>query len=385
MIRRRIAVVASWYPSVEDPVAGIFIADQVRALARHHEVAVIAPDYRGWRRIAASGLGQPMRFENVTLPVLRPRVLGWLPRNPAFVDPRYTSAIASALGRLAASWGRPDILHAHVVLPAGHAATTVGAAGEIPVVLTEHSGPRSMPLDTAATRRLAQEGYERAARVVAVSDSLAGHLRAIAPRARVTVVGNVVEVDAFADVPARIPSGSEPLRLLFVGLLREVKGVDILLEALRLAGGDVPIELRLVGRGPLEGALRAQASSLGIASRCSWVGQAGRAEVREHLAWCDALVLPSRSETFGIVVAEALAAGRPVIATRSGGPEYVLGHGDGLLVPVDDAAALAAAILALRDGTLQFDPSVARSRIAARFSPDAIVKQLDAIYDEVLG
>jgi glycosyltransferase involved in cell wall biosynthesis len=99
----------------------------------------------------------------------------------------------------------------------------------------------------------------------------------------------------------------------------------------------------------------------------------------------DAFLLASESETFGVVIAEAMACGCPVITTRSGGPQWVVGQGCGILVPVGDAPALADAIVGLACGQSDVDTNKARQSIVDRFGQDAVVGQLEVVYREVLS
>ena len=98
----------------------------------------------------------------------------------------------------------------------------------------------------------------------------------------------------------------------------------------------------------------------------------------------DAFVLSSEVETFGVVVAEALATGLPVVATRSGGPESIVRSGDGILVPVGDVTALAEAMSEIRRRRTEFSPQRLREACAARYSPNAIAARLIQIYRDAL-
>src|SRR5439155_23248491 len=131
-----------------------------------------------------------------------------------------------------------------------------------------------------------------------------------------TVVPNTVDTARFRR-PRTTALGSP--RLLFVGRLARQKGCDLLLEALaRPALAGRAWTLTIVGAGPEEADLRRRAAALG--PRVRFAGPEPPARIPGRLAEADALVLPSRAESFGVVVAEALAAGVPVLATRCGGP-----------------------------------------------------------------
>jgi glycosyltransferase involved in cell wall biosynthesis len=158
--------------------------------------------------------------------------------------------------------------------------------------------------------------------------------------------------------------------LLCVGAVIAGKGHDVLLEALA-ATSDFPWSCVCVGSLEREPSfverLRARSRAAGLGDRVQFAGPRSGAELDDSYAAADLLVHPSRSETYGMVVIEALARGLPVVASDVGGLPEALGHGaggsrPGLLVPADDPAALAAALRAwLGDAELR-----ARLRRGAR-------------------
>ncbi len=166
---------------------------------------------------------------------------------------------------------------------------------------------------------------------------------------------------------------------LALGRLHHSKGFDVLIEAV----AQVPrLHLWLAGEGEERAALEARAAKLGIDTRVTFLGW--RDDVAALLAAADMLVCPSRHEPLGNVVLEAWAAGVPVVATASEGPRALIRDGEtGLLVPVEDADALAA-----RDARLAADrapraalAAAGRAAWAADFSEARVV----ALYREFLA
>lgn len=177
------------------------------------------------------------------------------------------------------------------------------------------------------------------------------------PASRTLVLPNF-SPDLAGAAPERcgVPPGV-PL-VLAMGRLHPNKGFDVLLAALAALPD---AHLVLAGDGPARGALEALASRLGIAGRVRFAGW--REDGAALLAGCDVLAVPSRHEPLGNVVIEAFSAGRPVVAAASDGPAALIAaERTGLLVPVDDAGALAAAL-----GRVLGDPDLgARLSAAAR-------------------
>jgi glycosyltransferase involved in cell wall biosynthesis len=145
-----------------------------------------------------------------------------------------------------------------------------------------------------------------------------------------------------------------PMILTVAGLIPR-KGIDIILQALALLRDSHDFTFVVCGEGPEEEELRGLAGELGLGDRTRFVGRVDRSRVMRFFAACDVFVLASRLEAAGNVLLEAMASGRPVICTDSGGPPEYVRHGEtGLVVPVDDPAALADGVrILLEDGDLR--------------------------------
>jgi glycosyltransferase involved in cell wall biosynthesis len=162
------------------------------------------------------------------------------------------------------------------------------------------------------------------------------------PPARVHYLPNFVE-DFAGSTPANLPAASSAPRLLAMGRLHANKGFDVLLRALALLPRG---HVYLAGAGPEEAALRALAAELCITDRVSFLGW--RRDIGSLLAASDIFICSSRHEPLGNIVLEAWSAAKPVIAAAAQGPSELISDGkDGVLVPREDARALAAAIAEL--------------------------------------
>ena len=372
--RLNILVVTPWFPSVAEPVSGTFVAEQARALAVVNNVSVM---------VAASGVGgiAPARLEDS--PEFPFRV------NRAVVAPRKALHLVSLAGAVAAEARRVgcDLIHVHVTLPTGTAACLAGSFARVPVVLTEHRSPFSDYLKTRRDRLKVRFTMRRADAVIAVSSALRETVQPWAGKRAIDVVSNVVDTEVFKYRP-RVSQGGADKQLLFVGRLNShVKNVNSLLRALKLLsdGRQCTYRLRLVGEGHLFGELREAAVELGVADQCEFLGFLDRESVAREMANCDLLVLPSLAETFGVVVAEALCVGRPVVATRCGGPEELVTLDSGLLVPPGDDAALAEGIDAVCRDLDRYDGASIAKRASQRFAGPVIAQQLTRIYERVLA
>ena len=213
-------------------------------------------------------------------------------------------------------------------------------------------------------RAAARLAFGRARAVLPVSRALESGILAAAPRARTTVVPNVVDTELFH------PGGEpEQGRLLAVGLFYEAKGFDTLLDALPEIPG---ARLDLVGDGELRSKLEQRARGLPV----TFHGRLSKPDVAALMRRAQLLVLPSRFETSAVVGLEALASGLPVVGTRVAAiPELLDDDGSGVLA---EPGRLAEAIrLALeRD----FDRPAIAARAKERYSREAVGRQLAEIY-----
>lgn len=281
---------------------------------------------------------------------------------------------------------RPELIHAHVAVPAGLGAVLLGKLLGVPVVITEHTSPFSMLMRNPVAAFATRLALVSADRVVAVSRSLRTEILSYPQlRQNIEIVPNVVDVAKIAASESHTAHG-KLLRLLFVGEMEtERKGVRYLLEAvLLLRQRGVNVVLDLVGGGRRRAQYETLAHRLGIASVCRFHGAVPHGEVIRFFSEAQLFVLPSLAESFGVVLIEAMAAGIPVVATRSGGPEEIVTDDVGTLVPPRDPQALAAAIEEMIPRLGDFSPSRLRSIAEERYGQAALADRLFNLYKEVI-
>jgi glycosyltransferase involved in cell wall biosynthesis len=194
------------------------------------------------------------------------------------------------------------------------------------------------------------------------------------------VIPNVVDEEFFG--PAEKSRATERPRVFTLARLVEGKGIVELLEAtanLRTRG--FPLELRIGGDGPRRREWERHALARDLSDNVTFLGSLSREAVRDELQECSCFALASESETFGVVCVEALACGRPVVATRSGGPEEIVTHENGLLVPPRDAEALAAGLRVVLGRA--YDTEAIREDAVRRFGSESVASALEAVYRRV--
>lgn len=220
----------------------------------------------------------------------------------------------------------------------------------------------------------------------AYADRIRGVLRG--SPTRVAMIHHGVDPTEFSYVPpAGRPSGGQT-RLLTVSVVKRIKGLDVLVRALSLLRDrDAAVRLRIAGDGPQKERLEDLVGSLGIESSVAFLGRVGRDRVHGLLGDCDVFVSPSRAESLGIAVLEAMSVGRPVVASRVGGlQESVVDGKTGILVPPDEPPALADAIGRLaEDASLRDEMGrAARRRVENHFDAERMTREYLEEYRRLL-
>jgi glycosyltransferase involved in cell wall biosynthesis len=290
---------------------------------------------------------------------------------------------------------KPALLHIHHVWPAADRYLTLlaRAAGVPHLVVTEHITGEA---HSAGQRALKRDELRRADAVTAVTGAIVETLVRDygVERARVRVVPNGAdlpdeEAEAATAKRWRERYLSTPLKPLWVvaGRIEEQKGHDLLFEALAgVVKQGLDFTLVVAGEGSRKSWLEQQSLSLGLAPRVQFVGQIE--DVGGLLAAADAVLLPSRWEGLPLVLLEAMARGRPIVASAVGGvPDVVQDGVNGTLVPAGDAAALAEALVQLHR---KADRAWRMGRVAAEtvrehYTWYAVVDGFESVYDELLG
>ena len=376
-------MIATTFPARPGDGTPEFVLTLSQALTSF-EVTVVAPWIRGAprreqigdvtvRRVRYAPPGMTGIADDAIMPALRARPVRAL-QVPGLV--------------FALAWGawrevrrtKARVVNAHWIVPAGLIATVLHALGGPPFVLTVH-GADAYTMSSRPLRAVKRTVLGRAAAVAPVSGDIARalDLGTASPVLRMGVDTTAV----LAQVGTRAPV---PGRLVYVGRLAEKKGVDVLLDALAA----VPdAHLVVLGDGPDRAALERHAGARGISDRVTFEGRQPKDVVLRAFATATAVVIPSRVGTDGdqegtpVVLAEAMAAGVPVVASDLGGLGECLDDGHtGLLVPPGDVDALAAVLRAVIAGDVDLAGIGAAAATEAAASLD--IRAVGSAYEQLL-
>ncbi len=301
---------------------------------------------------------------------------------------------------------KPDLIHSQTPILMGDLAAKFAQDLNIPLVLTVHSRYHEyirqyLPLAADLAGRLVEEVVgrylERCSHVIAptagVRDLLMNKYKADVP---ITVVPTPVDLSQYDNVnpqPIRDALGldneaevAEAIKvLLYIGRLAKEKGLTFLLHAFaRIVSERDHVRLLLVGEGTERESLQQMADALGIGAHVIFTGKVPHREIPHYAAAADIFVFSSFTETQGLVLVEAMAAGTPVVAVEAPGPRDVLAHGGGVLVPREEEA-FADAVLTLlaAPDRLQVLGEQAR-RAAYPYAVDTAIERLLSVYEAAI-
>ncbi|HKY98853.1 MAG TPA: glycosyltransferase family 4 protein [Gemmatimonadaceae bacterium] len=395
----KVLFIVTAYPRHEGDIITPWMGETISRLrAAGTDVEVLAPSYKGGGAIQIDGVKvhrfryAPSRMETLThdMPAVER-----IKRSPAFAAllPSYIAAGSEAAARVARE-GRFDVVHAFWPIPHGIFGVAARNASSSALVSTFFSAELMWkgPLRTAFApilRRIIRNSDA----ITVISSYTRERLHEYeAGVDTVTIPFGAAAKNQGSTTPSH-RSATDPFELLFVGRLVKRKGVNVLLNAVKLLEGDRRLHLRIVGGGPELGELQQLATALGITDKVTFDGVVTNERIAELFRQCDALVLPAivtetgDTEGLGVVLIEAMGYGKPVIASAAGGIVDIVKDNDtGLLVPPGDAAALASAIRRAMDDPDEMTRLAARGTTFAdqAFGWPAIVGQLMSVYESAV-
>ena len=373
--QKNVLFLASWYPHPSHPTLGNFIQKHAEAASIYHNITTLSVHSREGGELFVEKTNRGTMTE---LRVFYPKAKGGFKRLRQYF--RWRKAVTFGVSTYRQMVGEADIVHLNVVFPLGllvkqHFPNT-------PLVITEHAsglheGPNAYP--KWMLKRMLPV-YQRAARVLPVSANLGERIKTLTG-VSYQVLPNVVNENIFTlSKENRVGN-----RLVHISTLFEAaKNVHGILRAVaELGKTERDFEFHIITDGDASEA-KIVANQLGILdSKVFFHGTMETEEIASFLHTCKALVLFSNFENFPCVIPEAWMSGVPVIATRVNGiPEFANAHNSILIEPHNEAQ-LVAATKSILDGK-SFDASALRMYALTHFSYEAVGKQLDEVYKNLM-
>lgn len=370
----KVLIVASWYPTPENPLNGIFFQQRARALARFGcTVSVAAPEVRLKLEGRKSGITVES-VEGVT-------EYRYLKRN---ITPFWEEGIAkqqiSMLRKIyeqvCKDSGKPDVIHLESARCA-YAAVALTKKENIPLTYTEHySGILNSQNGTFLdkTMRLAVENADH---TFLLCSAMKHRLKP--QEEKCSFLPNSIDFSGFY-----IKEPAKTFTFCALASLRKIKGLDILLQSFAKVHDAYP-ECRLMigGDGPEKQTLLAMCKELGLNECVTFCGKIDSERRGEFISGNSAFVCSSLTETFSIVVIEAFASGLPVVATKCGGPEDLVKEANGYLVEKGDVDSLAEGMIKMIQNRSLFNSQKIREDAYSLYDESCVVEQQIRYFDKL--
>ncbi|MCC6937564.1 MAG: glycosyltransferase [Flavobacteriales bacterium] len=373
-----------WYPGRKDPQLGDFLRKQAMATAAFVRMSVVhVESYAAGEHVAREQLSETDGLWELVLRYPA-NTSQWTAYRKAVNAVRYWMAATRGWHRVVQERGRPDLIHAYILVRPVLFARWIRFRHRTPYLISEQSSEYldgTFAAKSALFKFINRRSFRKASAITAVSNWLGDQLVRLDLCARYDVVPNVVP-----GLDRPLPPPGTPGDLLMVAdLVDKTKNVSGVLRALHAARTAEPrLRLTIIGDGTDRRMLVELAKELELGDRVRFLGRMPNAEVLDHMGRTFAVIVNSNVETFSVVTGEALAQGKPVIATRCGGPIAFIKPVNGMLIGPGDDTALADAMIDLTRNAGRYDPAAIRNSVASDFSPAAVGSAFHAIYERIL-
>ncbi len=390
VLNLNILIIPSFIFNKKDPTLGSFVFEQAEALHRYgHTVYLAFCDTYSVKEVKRWFHYEEHQEEKNGIFIYRSKAFCPLKRRSGFLGcrKRFSKEIIQIYEAYLAD-KQIDIIHAHCCAWAGYAAMNLSKKTGIPYVITEHSSLYRLHSDWIKEKykKDIKRAFAGAKAVICVSGALQKMIKSYCEESQ--ILGNVIDCSLFSPIPEL--QKKENVTFLTVFYMKHYqqflnKGIDLLLESFSEVIKEFPhARLLIGGDGAGKQQLVEWIRDKNLSEKVTMLGALSRQEVAQQMQQCDVFVLPSRYETFGVVYAEAMACGKPVIATRTGGPDSFVTEETGIMIDVENQAQLSQAMLFMVENHKKYDSQKIRTHIENLFSMEAVARQLDEIYREIV-
>ena len=386
--RFNIWMITKWYPNREDPQFGVFIQKHARAISQHNNISVLYIH-------SAVKPGKVFEIEENDKNGFKEIIVYY--RNSASLLGkiinicRYYSSMKKGLKILAEYNPRPDIIHAYILTRPGIVAWYLSWRKNIPYIVSEQwSGYLTGKyLNSSLFKKIINRFVIRkAAAVTAVSLFLLKKMKECGLKnIDYRVIPNVIE---FVQQNIIQINKNQINVLMVADLVDEIKNISGVIRMISQLGPDnyrdeKSFVLRIIGGGADEEKLKKLAAGFHLIDRkIFFEGPKNNNEVYDYLRQCDFLIMNSRYETFSLICAEAMSCGKPVIATRCGGPNEFVNADTGLLIEPDNASELKSGFSFMLNNFQNYDSAFIKNYSNDLFSMKKISETFQILYNSII-
>lgn len=375
--------IPSWYDNNRNKVHGSFFREQATKL-QESGVKVTVAYNEIWPLTLIGKVKEKSGLSfNVEkgLRTYRYKNYNFIPKHPLMFNV-FDKRMEKLYKEVVKKEGKVDVIHAQSSLWGGISAAYVAKKYNIPLVITEHSSVKRGQYVRESYYKRIVNSYKSADAIIAVGNGLKKEIEELTNRKDIKVIGNLVDLSLFNI--RNIKRENDEFIFFSVAFLEGEKGLDTLIKAFSMRFKNEKVRLVIGGDGSQRQWLEGIAKNEGIENQVTFTGALSREEVAEWMNKCDAFVLPSRYETFGVVYIEALASGKPVIGTFNGGAEDIVTKDVGILVNIDNIKELSDAMDYIRKNNKEYQYDKLRKYCTEKFSANVIIKKIINVYKEVI-
>lgn len=381
-----IVIVASWYPSDDQPFYGIFVEEQALLLRKNgHRIVVFYPYLNGdFKAFLKGDRKKSKKYLRNGIKVIEIPQNIYLPKAKDFFIASLISKTIKTFKDYIDKEGLPDVIHSHSAFMGGVVGLELNKKFKIPLVHTEHSSgfifnkSQYTKIDLKRVANL----YNHSSRFVFVSEYFKNAFETsmnLSGQGTI-VIPNMVSDDFFNQLK---PLKTEHLRALSVGSLISVKNHLLLLKAWKIVIKKFPkAKLSIAGNGYLAKELKEFSVTEKISETLEWHDGLKKEKLIEMIDLSNVIVSTSRQETFGLILAESIARGRPVVSTKSGGPEEFINEYNGILVS-HSPEEVAEGILQIFEKISSIEPLTLSANCQKKFGGNSVVNKLIQIYNNL--
>lgn len=376
--RLHILFLTAWYPNTLRPREGTFVVNHAKAVQQFNDVTVLYPydpnpQSAQWKK--KFSINEEYGLRTIRIPYQVMPI-------PGITYVRHILRLRAVVRNLSNRVGKPDVIHANVY-DVGLAAIILAKVFSIPVVLTEHSTVFTRNRLGMINKLKAKFVMNSVDAVLPVSNELKNAIKILGVKNRIEVIPNSVNVDTFSLGKAADKKNIK--NILSVTSLRPVKGISYLLKALaNVLEKRNDFFLTIVGDGPHRDEYTRLTKNLNLQNNVTFRGSLDNKEVALQMKKCSFFVQASLDETFGVVYIEAMACGKPIVATSLPPLIENVTEERGILVPPKNVDTLSNALLTMLDTYDNYNPGTISKYVQQKYSYTVIGSQFDVVYQSIL-
>jgi glycosyltransferase involved in cell wall biosynthesis len=378
--------IPSWYPNKDTPFSGIFIRRHAISVSEFCDIGVVYFHFEEKNSKPRIDFWQDGDIFTMQITLGNVNINNYfLKAFSIIVKNNVLFLTLKAFKIFKKEFGAPHIIHSHVILPSGIFSLLINLMTRIPYVITEHSGPFSIHLNTRLKRFLCKIILARSRKIIPVSEFLMNNMYTFFSSSKYEVVPNVVDTKIFFPYE-ECKKDEQKKKILHVSLLNDkIKNISGIIRAIvQISKTRDDFEFLIVGDGPDRQELERLSRTLDPDEKfIFFLGSKSEMELARIMRESDFFILNSEKETFSIVTAEALSSGIPVISTRCGGPEEYINVSNGIILETQNS--LETSIYYMLDNFKKYNSRMLHEEIEKKFAYSVVGKKFFNIYKEVVS